>query len=99
MALALDEQVVGGRYAGLSFLGDISYSTYMIHFPMQLALAIAALRYGWTPKSFQSVAALGSFYVVLIALGLASYHFFERPMQSLIRRGARDHVPAAEVTR
>ncbi|MGD0143999.1 MAG: acyltransferase [Rhizomicrobium sp.] len=97
MALALDEQVLGGRYAGLSFLGDISYSTYMIHFPMQLALALVALRLGWTPKSFQSVTVLGAFYVVLIALGLASYRFFERPMQGLIRKAwdARAAVPVA----
>jgi peptidoglycan/LPS O-acetylase OafA/YrhL len=102
MALALDEQVVGGRYAGLSFLGDISYSTYMIHFPMQLALALAALRFGWGPKAFQTVGALAAFYVVLIVLGLASYRGFERPMQSLIRKisGAREHGPAAaDVTR
>jgi len=97
MALALDEQVLGGRYARISFLGDISYSTYMIHFPMQLTLALVALKFGWTPKSFQSVGALAAFYVVLIALGFASYRFFERPMQRLIRKasGAREHAPAA----
>jgi peptidoglycan/LPS O-acetylase OafA/YrhL len=96
MALALDEQVLGGRYAGLAFLGDISYSTYMIHFPMQLALALVALRLGWVPQTFQSVGVLAAFYVVLIALGFASYRFFERPMQGLIRRmsGARENVPA-----
>jgi peptidoglycan/LPS O-acetylase OafA/YrhL len=55
---------------------------------------LVALRFGWTPKSFQSVGALAAFYVVLIALGLASYHFFERPMRSLIRRGARKRAPA-----
>ena len=102
MALALDEQVLGGRYAGLSFLGDISYSTYMIHFPMQLVLAFLALRFGWTPQTFQSVGVLAAFYAVLILLGLASYRFFERPMQRLIRRisGAREHAPAtADMTR
>ena len=97
MALALDELVLGGRYARISFLGDISYSTYMIHFPMQLTLALVALKFGWTPKSFQFVGALAAFYVVLIALGFASYRFFERPMQRLIRKasGAREHAPAA----
>jgi peptidoglycan/LPS O-acetylase OafA/YrhL len=95
LALALDEQVLGGRYSGLSFLGDISYSTYMIHFPMQLTLALVALKFGWTPKSFQSVGALAAFYVVLIALGFVSYHVFERPMQNLIRKHTRERVPAA----
>jgi peptidoglycan/LPS O-acetylase OafA/YrhL len=67
----------------------------MIHFPMQLALALVALRLGWVPQTFQSVGVLAAFYVVLIVLGLASYHFFERPLQSLIRRGARWQVSAA----
>jgi peptidoglycan/LPS O-acetylase OafA/YrhL len=42
------------------------------------------------------VGVLAAFYVVLIALGFASYRFFERPMQGLIRRmsGARENVPA-----
>jgi peptidoglycan/LPS O-acetylase OafA/YrhL len=89
VALALDEQVIGGRYAKLSFLGDISYSTYMIHFPMQLALALLALHFGLTPKAFQSVFVLLLFYAVLIGLGLLSFRYFERPMQALIRKSAR----------
>jgi len=95
-ALALDEQVIGGRYARLSFLGDISYSTYMIHFPMQLVVALFALHFGIAPKAFQSVWVLVLFYAVLIGLGLLSFHYFERPMQSLIRRSssARVEVPA-----
>jgi len=85
LALALHEQVLGGRYKRLSFLGDISYSSYLIHFPMQLALALVALRFGLKPQLFMSGWTLLAFYVVLIALASASYHFFERPLQSLIR--------------
>ena len=85
LALALHEQVLGGRYRRLSFLGDISYSSYLIHFPMQLALALLALRFGWQPQVFMNGWALLSFYAVLIALSSASYHLFERPMQALIR--------------
>ena len=35
-ALALQEQSLGRRYRALYFLGDISYSTYLLHFPLQL---------------------------------------------------------------
>jgi peptidoglycan/LPS O-acetylase OafA/YrhL len=67
---------------------------------MQLALALAALKFGWVPETFQSAGVLAAFYIVLIALGLASFHFFERPLQSLIRRGIRGPVSAtADVTR
>jgi peptidoglycan/LPS O-acetylase OafA/YrhL len=97
-ALALDEQVIGGRYAKLSWLGDVSYSTYMIHFPMQLVLVLIALHFGLTPKAFQSVWVFALFYAVLIGLGLLSFHYFERPMQNLIRKGFRGRekeVPAS----
>ena len=46
LALALHEARAGGALRALAFLGDISYSTYLIHFPMQLALALLALRFG-----------------------------------------------------
>jgi len=92
LALALHEQVLGGQYKRLSFLGDISYSSYLIHFPMQLALALLALRLGWQPQMFMNGWALGGFYVVLIALSAASYHLFERPLQSFIR-GIKFRVP------
>lgn len=94
-ALALHEQVLGGRYERFSFLGDISYSSYLLHFPMQLSLALIALRMGWHPETFQHGWVMIVFYVVLIALATASYHFFERPLQSLIRGyGARTLFPA-----
>ena len=40
-ALALHEQVLAGRYARVAFLGDISYSTYLLHFPMQIGAGAA----------------------------------------------------------
>lgn len=84
-ALALHEQVLGGKYRRISFLGDISYSSYLLHFPMQLALVLLALRLGWQPQLFMSGWALGAFYAALIALASASYRFFERPLQNLLR--------------
>jgi peptidoglycan/LPS O-acetylase OafA/YrhL len=88
-ALALHEEVFGGAWARLTFLGDISYSTYLIHFPMQLALALIALRLGWTPANFQTGYAMAGFYVVLIFLGWLAYTRFERPLQALIRGSTR----------
>jgi peptidoglycan/LPS O-acetylase OafA/YrhL len=86
MALALHEQVLGGKWERLSFLGDISYSTYMLHFPMQLALALIAARFALTPVFFENGFALIAFYAVLIGLGAMSFNAFERPMQSLLRK-------------
>jgi peptidoglycan/LPS O-acetylase OafA/YrhL len=85
LALALHEQVLGGAWHRLAFVGDISYSTYMLHFPMQLALALVAVRFALTPAAFENPVALILFYAVLIGLGGLSFHFFERPMQNFLR--------------
>ncbi len=84
-ALALHEELFGGPYARLAFLGDISYSTYMVHFPMQLTLALLALHFGWKPADFMSGLTMILFYGGMILLGALSYRYFERPMQALIR--------------
>jgi peptidoglycan/LPS O-acetylase OafA/YrhL len=85
MALALHEELFGGPYARFTFLGDISYSTYMVHFPMQLTLALLAVHFGWKPADFMTGLAMILFYGAMISLGALSYNYFERPMQSLLR--------------
>ena len=97
LALALHERVLGGRWQRFSFLGDISYSTYMLHFPMQLVLALIAAHFALTPAAFENVWALPVFYVVLIGLGALSFRTFERPIQFWLRdlpgKGAPAPVP------
>jgi len=88
-ALALHEELFGGAYARFTLLGDISYSTYMIHFPMQLALALTALRLGWMPADFMHGYVMVAFYAVLIGMGAISYTCFERPAQAWIRGDAK----------
>lgn len=85
MALALHEQVLGRKYERLSFLGDISYSVYLLHFPLQLSIANIAVRRGWLPADFMSPFVMIAFFAGLISLAWLSYHYFERPMQALLR--------------
>jgi peptidoglycan/LPS O-acetylase OafA/YrhL len=85
MTLALHEELFGAPYARFTFLGDISYSTYMVHFPMQLTLALLAVHFGWKPIDFMNGFAMIGFYAAMIALGALSYFYFERPMQALLR--------------
>jgi peptidoglycan/LPS O-acetylase OafA/YrhL len=94
LALALHEHGRGRGYAGLGFLGDISYSTYLLHFPMQLALALLAARLALTPAFFMQGWVMLAFYAALIGLGALSYNFFERPLQKLLR-GSRPKVAIA----
>jgi peptidoglycan/LPS O-acetylase OafA/YrhL len=91
LALALREQVLGASWKRLSFLGDISYSTYLLHFPMQLVLALAAVHFALAPAFFMQGWTLVAFYLVLMAAGTLSYRRFERPLQDLLRK-----IPSAK---
>jgi len=86
VALALQEELLGRSYKRLSYLGDISYSTYMLHFPLQIACALGALAFGLAPAVFMHDASMLLFYAVLIGLGALSYRYYEKPMQALLRR-------------
>jgi peptidoglycan/LPS O-acetylase OafA/YrhL len=85
VALALQEEMLGRSYKRLSYLGDISYSTYMLHFPLQIGCALMALTFGFGPALFMHGWAMIAFYAVLIGLGSLSYRFYEKPMQALVR--------------
>ena len=93
-ALALHEELFGGAWSRFTLLGDISYSTYLIHFLMQLSLALLALHFGWTPADFMHGWVMVAFYAVLIGLGWASYTFLERPAQAFIRGKLRSLAAA-----
>jgi peptidoglycan/LPS O-acetylase OafA/YrhL len=91
LLLALMETVKHGLGKKLSFLGDISYSSYLLHFPLQLVVAASAGVLGVGSAFFYSRVSLIGFFLLLIGISLLSYHYFERPMQQRIRRwgGAR----------
>jgi len=86
LALALDEQLLGGRYKALSPLGDISYSTYLLQIPLQMVCALAALSFGLKPHDFMSIWVLIGFLATLIGLGYLSHRYFELPTQRWLRR-------------
>jgi peptidoglycan/LPS O-acetylase OafA/YrhL len=85
LALALRESAGRRTYAWLGFLGDISYSTYLIHFPMQLVLALIATRFAFETSDFMHVSVMLAFFAVLIGLGALSYAYVEKPAQSWLR--------------
>ncbi len=85
LALAWFEEGRPGFGRRFAFLGDISYSSYMLHVPLQLVCATAFLHLGIDRMIATSPYFFLAFFAVLFALSLASYHGFERPAQRFLR--------------
>lgn len=86
LTLVTVEKQRGGLGRRFSFIGNVSYSSYLLHFPLQLLLVVLFSSFGISYVHFQSPLALIGFYLILIPVSLASYHWFERPVQSILRR-------------
>jgi len=74
---------------GLAWLGDISYSTYLLHFPLQIAFVLVVDAVGLSRGVFYSSSLFVLYFATLILLGLASFHWLERPLQRQLRKLAR----------
>lgn len=96
LSLALYESTSGRRFVRLAFLGDISYSTYLLHFPLQLFVVLLALHFGLMPAFFMQSWAMLVFLAALIGLGTLSYRYFERPAQDLLRGRVRRYALSAD---
>lgn len=85
IALALLETARGTLGRRLAFLGDISYSSYLLHFPLQLIFVFAVLSLGLPRTVFTTPAAYLLYFSALVFASLVSYHRFERPAQNFLR--------------
>jgi peptidoglycan/LPS O-acetylase OafA/YrhL len=84
-AFALLNEAVGSRFERVSKLGDLTYASYLIHFPIQLALVLVVDWLGVSRAVFLSPVALIAFIVVTFALSWVVFHGFEMPAQRRIR--------------
>ncbi len=69
----------------LAFLGHLSYSSYLLHFPLQLGFVLLGSRFAPGSPFYDSPVALVVYYGTLIPLSLGCYRFFERPAQAFLR--------------
>jgi peptidoglycan/LPS O-acetylase OafA/YrhL len=85
LTLALLETYKGRLGSKIRFLGDISYSTYLLHFPLQLLLILLFTVLHIGRNIFYSDIFFIVFFIVLIGLSYLSFHYFEKPVQQWIR--------------
>ena len=78
-------QSFGERWA---YWGDITYASYLIHFPIQLVLAPAIVLLGLTPDYW---AVLVSYLGLVIFMSFIAFRYFEMPVQNLIRNRLLTH--------
>lgn len=74
-------------------LGDISYASYLIHFPLQLVFALIADMLGFSRSIFYQGWIMLFFFVALMILSVLSHRFFERPAQHFLRRRKASSLP------
>jgi peptidoglycan/LPS O-acetylase OafA/YrhL len=99
LALALSDMTRGQVGVKWSWLGDISYSSYMIHFPLMFAVALILTVLEIDSGVFYSTWFMIAFFATLIALSLLSYRFFEAPVQRWFRRRSRPQASNRAVVR
>jgi len=73
------------RHNKFLFLGNISYSLYLLHFPLQLISVLGVQYVGYSNEVFSSTATLFIFLTSLIYFSHMTYKHFELPMQSYLR--------------
>jgi len=74
----------GGVQKVIEAAGNMTYSSYLIHFPIQLVIVIF---FAWIGRSipYDSVAFFCSFFLVTLLASYYIYRWFELPAQAWIR--------------
>jgi peptidoglycan/LPS O-acetylase OafA/YrhL len=78
----------------LVFLGNATYSSYLLHFPMQLGMVLIVDALGYSRSIFLMPVMFVTYLALVIGTLLAVYRVFERPAQRRIRDLALQRKPA-----
>lgn len=86
MAIAACHQLLEPIARRVAWLGDISYASYLLHFPLQIIAALLADKFIPGRMVFYQPWTLLLFFAVLISASLVCHRWFERPVQQWLRR-------------
>ncbi|STQ90717.1 acyltransferase family protein [Iodobacter fluviatilis] len=86
LSLALIETRHGPFARRIAFLGDISYSSYLLHFPLQILFSILLARLSFDQAIYYSPWLMLLFFALLIMISFVSFRYFEMPAQKRLRQ-------------
>ncbi|MCX7206451.1 MAG: acyltransferase [Proteobacteria bacterium] len=86
LSLALFETQHGPLAKRIAFLGDISYSSYLLHFPLQLLFSMLLSYFSFGQDIYYSPWLMLLFFTLLITISFISFRNFEMPAQKRLRQ-------------
>ncbi|MEX0627404.1 MAG: acyltransferase, partial [Cucumibacter sp.] len=79
-------------------IGDMTYSIYLCHLPLQIAVLLVMTAFGLDKPAIASTGAFFfGFNALVFVVSWASYRYFERPARDYFRRFASSPVAASSV--
>ena len=86
LSLATMETVRGTLGKRLAWVGELTYSSYLIHFPMQLIMMWGVMAFAIDRTLFEKGWFMIFFFAVIVVMSLASTRLFEMPAQRYFRK-------------
>jgi peptidoglycan/LPS O-acetylase OafA/YrhL len=83
---SLEKTSFGSVARSFAFLGNATYSLYLMHFPIQLGIVLLVDFMGYERAVFFSPVALAAYLGLVVGVSLPIYYLFELPAQKWMRR-------------